>query len=267
MNDSIRKEINSREKEKADFIISDLLTTLEDLEDLLDWHFEHLNETDPNFVMRINLLSFISKLLEVNINFLRNFVCSYNSEEPTIPATFARGIFELHLILLEALSDKAGFLNVLVKAGDAYESFMEIFLQIAKQKGDANAVNIIEGELVRITQLRKKFEKTLNTSLKSKEKRHPYLNFKELAKKHGLLDVYEIEYSLLSSFIHPSLLYLITTEPKDKTIFEKQRQLAKFNVKYRRQIIKTIAAHIAFEVSSRTISKVRKFLYDCRHHL
>jgi len=263
MNDSPRGGINSGEVEKRVIsILVDLSNTLKDVEDLMNQYFEHLDESNPNFVRRINLLSFISKVLEVNAHFLRNFADTYNAEEPTISATLARGIFELHLILLEAISDNASFLNVMIKAGDAYESFMEKFLQIAEQKNDATAISTFYGELAQVALLKKKFEKLLKADLKSKARPHPYLNFKELAEKHGLSEAYDIEYNLLSSFIHPSLLYLITTESKDKTVSEKQRQLSKLNVEGRKQVVKSIATYVALDLSSRTTSIVRKILDD-----
>jgi len=263
MNSSLRKVIKTREVEKkGNSILDDLSNTREDVEDLMNQYFKHLDESNPNFIRRINLLSFISKVLEVNARFLRNFADTYNAEELTISAALARGIFELHLILLEAISDDANFLNVMIKAGDAYESFIEKFLQIAEQKGDATAISTFQRELVRVTLLKKKFEKLLKADLKSKANPRPYLNFKELAEKHGLSEAYDIEYSLLSSFIHPSLLYLITTESKDKTVSEKQRQLAKLNVEGRKQVVKSIATYVALDISSRTTSKARKILDD-----
>jgi len=263
MDDYLRRVIISGEVEKKVIsILDDLSNTLKDVEDLMNQHFEHLDENDPNFVRRLNLLSFISKVLEVNARFLRNFVDTYNAEELTISVALARGIFELHVILLEAISDDASFLNVMIKAGEAYESYIEKFLQISEQKGDANAVSTFQGELVRVALSKKKFEKLLQADLKSKAKSRPYLNFKELAEKHGLSEAYDIEYSLLSSFIHPSLLYLITTEYKDKTVSEEQRQLAKLNIEGRKHVVKSIATYVALGLSSRTTSKARKILDD-----
>jgi len=86
------------------------------LEDLMNLHFNHLDPTNPILVKRINLLSFLSKVLEINSNFLKTFVDTYGMH------ALARGIFELHLILLEATSSDEGFLRVLTKSGDAYES-------------------------------------------------------------------------------------------------------------------------------------------------
>jgi len=269
MNGSDGKEVKSREVEKRVIsILDDLSNTLKDVEGLMDQYFEHLDASNPDFVRRINLLSFVGKVLEVNVRFLKDFDETYNVEEPTISATLARGIFELHLILLEAISDNTSLLNVMIKAGDAYESFVEKFLQIAEQKNDATAISTLQGELVRIALLKKKFEKLLKADLKSKARPHPYLNFKELAEKHGLSEAYEIEYNLLSSFIHPGLLYLITTESKDKTVSEKQRQLSKLNVQRRKKIVKFIAKYVAFDLSSRTASTVRKILddYQLRSH-
>jgi len=260
---SLRRVIASGGVEKrAISILDGLSSTLKDVEDLMEKYFDKLDENDPNFVRRINLLSFISKVLEVNIHFLRNFANTYNVEEPTISATLARGIFELHLILLEAISDNVSFLNVIIKTGDAYESFIEKFLQIAEQKGDKTAMSTLHGELVRAAFRKKKFEKLLKAELKSKTRPQPYLNFRKLAEKHGLSEAYDIEYNLLSSFIHPSLLYLITTESKDKTVSEKQRELAKLNVEGRKRLVKSIATYVALDLSSRTTSQVRKTLVD-----
>lgn len=249
-------------KKRARSILDSLSSALKDVEDLMDKYFSHLDENNPNFVRRINLLSFISKVLEVNTHFLSNFLSTYNLKEPTISATLVRGVFELHLILLEAISDNVSFLKVMMKAGDAYESFIEKFLQIAEQKGDENAISTIQWELVRVALRKKKFEKLLKADLKSKARSHPYLNFRKLAEKHGLEETYAIEYNLLSSFIHPSLLYLITTESKDKTASDKQRQLAKLNVERRKQLVKFIASYVALDLSSRTTTKVRKILVD-----
>jgi len=263
MDNSDGKEVKSGEVEKKVIsILDDLSNALKDIKGLMNRYFEHFDASNPDFVGRINLLSFVGKVLEVNARFLRIFADTYSIEEPTISATLARGIFELHLILLEAISGNTSLLNVMIKAGDAYESFVEKFLQIAEQKNDATAISTLQGELVRIALLKKKFEKLLKADLKSKARPHPYINFRELAEKHGLSEAYEIEYNLLSSFIHPSLLYLITTESKDKTVSEKQRQLSKLNVEGRKQLVKFIAKYVAFDLSSRTASTVRKILDD-----
>lgn len=96
--------------------------------------------------------------------------------------------------------------------------------------------------------------------MKGGARSRPYLNSKELVEKHGLSDTYDIEYSLLSSFIHPSLLYLITTESKDRTVSEELRQLAKLNIEGRKRLVKHLATNVALDLSSRTTSKVRKIL-------
>jgi hypothetical protein len=263
MNDSPKREMESREVEKKVIsILDDFSNTLKDVEDLMNQYFEYSDESSPNSVRRINLLSFISKVLEVNTHFLRNFADAYNAEEPTISTTLARGIFELHLILLEATCDDTSFLNVMIKAGDAYESFIEKFLQIAEQKNNVAAISGLHGELVRVALSKKKYERLLKVDLKSKARPHPYLNFKELAEKHGLSEAYDIEYNLLSFFIHPSLLYLITTESRDKTVSEKQRQLSKSNIESRKRLVKSIATYVAFDLSTRTTSIVRKILDD-----
>jgi hypothetical protein len=114
--------------------------------------------------------------------------------------------------------------------------------------------------LVRVALSKKGFEKLPKVDLKGGARSRPYLNSKELVEKHGLSDTYDIEYSLLSSFIHPSLLYLITTESKDRTVSEELRQLAKLNIEGRKRLVKHLATNVALDLSSRTTSKVRKIL-------
>jgi hypothetical protein len=261
-NDFQKAMISGGDRRRVISVLDGLSTTLKDVEDLMNQYFDRQDKDSPDFVKRINLLSFIQKVLEVNIRFLRDFAGTSSSQEPVISAALARGIFELHLILLEATSDDTSFYTILTKAGCIYESFIEKFLQIAEQKGDVTAINTFQNELVRVALLKKNFEKLLKAGLKSGAENCLYLNFKELAKKHGLSDVYDIEYSLLSSFIHPSLLYLITTESRDKTVSEERRQLAKLNVEGRKRSVKRLATNIALDLSFRTTSKVRKVLDD-----
>lgn len=250
-----------REVEKRAFsILDDLSNTQKEIDDLMNRYFENLDSANPMFVKRINLLAFISKILEVNSHFLKTFVNTYKLTEPVVSTVLARGIFELHLVLLEAISGDEGFLRVIIKSGDAYESFTEMLLQIMEQKGDAAAIRALYGELERFALWEKKFEKLLKTDFKSKVKRTPYLSFKGLADKHGLSGAYDFEYRLLSSFVHPSLLYLITTKSKDKTVSKEKRQLAKLNIERRKQLVKFVATYVALDLSSRTISKVKKII-------
>lgn len=126
------------------------------VEDLMNLHFKHLDPTDPTFVKRINLLSFLSKVLEINSNYLKTFADTYGIDEPVLSTALARGIFELHLILLEATSSDEGFLKVLTKSGDAYQSYIRMFRQIAKDKGGIGAIRTFDKELGRISLHKKK---------------------------------------------------------------------------------------------------------------
>lgn len=226
----------------------------------MDKYFNNPKKDNPDFIRKINILDFLAKVLEINIRFLRNFSNTYE-EDLTISATLARGIFELHLIFLEAISNNTNFLKVMIKGNLAYESFLEKFLQIAEQKGDQNAIFTFQDELVRIGLWRKKFEKLFNADLKPK-RANPYFSFKKLAENHDLSDVYNIEYNILSSFIHPSLLYLITTESRDKTASKEKRELAKLNIEGRKRIVKKFAVNVAFGISSRTNLKVKEIIPD-----
>jgi len=245
-------------KEQLLSVIDVVSKTEKKIRDTMKECFRHLDSREPAFVRKINLLSLLCKVLEVNSNFLQTSVNIYNQEEPVISTALARGIFELHLILLEATSGDENFLGVLNKCGDAYESHIQMFGRLAKEKGDTNAINIFNREMKRIYSLRQRFEKLLDAELKHKKKLQPYVKFAGLAKKYGLSDVYEIEYSLLSSFIHPTFLYLITTRPTDRTVSERKRKLALWNITYRKQMVKKVATKLAAEFSLRTIAHIEK---------
>lgn len=232
------------------------------VEDLMNLYFDNLDKMNPMFVKRINVLSFLSKVVEINSHFLKIFVDTYNIDEPVLSTALARGIFELHLILLEATSSDEGFVRVLTGSGDAYESYIQMFRQIAKEKGDVIAVNTINRELERISLHKERFEALLKANLKGKGKLKPYVRFDKLASKHGLSEVYDFEYRLLSFFLHPTFLYLLTTRPKDKKVSKQMRDLALLNVKQRKLLVKSVATRVASAVSSRTIAHIERILND-----
>jgi len=83
MDNSDGKEVKSGEVEKKVIsILDDLSNALKDIEGLMNRYFEHFDASDPDFVRRINFLSFVGKVLEVNARFLRGFGDTYNVEEP-----------------------------------------------------------------------------------------------------------------------------------------------------------------------------------------
>lgn len=226
------------------------------------------SETDSDFVMTANQLAFVGKVLEVNSNLLQNFANTYKLiDEPTIPATLARAAFELHLIFLEALSDSKSFIETLIKASDSFELFTEKFLKIAERKGDHHAMRTLVDELTRLGMLRKRYEKLLGVSLDTSSELKPYFSFKELAKNHGFLEEYDIEYNLLSSFIHPTLLQIMTTEPRGKTASEEKQKLMKSNVEGRKRIVKKTSIYVILGMSSKTIQKAKDFIKRFSAHV
>lgn len=172
MKESKRKVITYVEIQKQlNSTLQDLSATLKDVETLMEKYFNNLEMDNPEFVRKINDLNFVAKVLEINIKFLSVFINTYE-EDTTISATLARGIFELHLIFLEAISNKTNFVKVFIKTHLAYEAFIDKFLQMAEEKNDRNAMNTFHIELVRIGLIRKKYEKLLNIDLKPKNYGH-----------------------------------------------------------------------------------------------
>lgn len=249
-------------KKRLSYVLKEFVRVEKRLNNLMNLYFNRLDEKTPIYVKRLNLLDILSKLLEINSRFLKTFVDTYGIDEPVLSTALARGIFELHLILLEATSSDEGFVRILEGGGDAYESYIQMFRQIAKEKRDALAIKIFDRELERIHLHRKRFEELLKVNLKDGAKLKLYVRFKELANKHGLSDVYDFEYKLLSFFIHPTFLYITTTITRDKTISNQKRRLNVLNVEHRKRMVKSMATNIAFGISSRTITHIEKILDD-----
>lgn len=247
------KELRMQSKK----IIRELAKTLKNVELLLDKYFSNVQNDNQDFVRKINTGAFVAKILEINIEFLKEFSKIYGKSF-TSAITISRSIFELHLIFVEAISSEINFLELMVRTNLANESFIDKFLQIAAEKGDMIAMNALMDEHVRIGLLRKKYEKMLN--FKSKKQLSGYHKFRKLAKKANLLDVYNIEYNILSSFIHPSLMYITSTKPRDKTISKEMRERAEFNVESRKKVVEKLAINVAFGMSLKTNSKAIEIL-------
>lgn len=244
-------------QENAKKIISELAKTLKNAEALLNEYFSNVQNENQDFVRKINTVAFVAKILEINIEFLKELSKIYG-KSLTSTTAISRSIFELHLIFVESISSEINFLELMLRTNIAYESYIDKFLQISTEKGDMVAMNALMDEQVRIGLLRKKYEKLLN--FKSKKELSGYYKFKKLAKKADLLDGYNIEYSILSSFIHPSLIFISSTKPRDKTVTKEMRERAKFNVESRKKVVEKLATNLAFGMSFKTNSKAMEIL-------
>jgi len=210
-------------------------------------YFEKL---DKDTLMKVNKTGFLSKLLDVNKDFLQLFVDVYGSKEPVLFTTLSRSIFELHLILRESMSSDESFAKTCIQMNNAYESFIQKFVQLAERENNEDASKALKSELERISSIKEKYKGLLEAGMNQKINQRP--NFEELAKKHNLSDNYDFYYRILSSFLHPSLLYIITTPPKDKTLTEEQIKLALANIEGRKELIKSMSVIVAFDFSLRT---------------
>jgi len=252
--------IGEEGKLKLSVIIKELGELQGRLDRLILRCFDSLDVTDSQSVKRINLISFLSKILEINNNFLKTFINVYELEESTLFTTLSRGIFELHLILLEATSSDESFTRISFQGLKAYESFINMFKKSAEKRGKEDELTIWSMELERISSLKNKYEKLFQANLESLGKLKHHIIFDELAEKHGLSEEYDSYYKILSSFLHPTFLYLQTTAPKDRTLPPESIELALRNIKHRKLMIKSIAVVVAFDFSLRTKQRIEKFL-------
>jgi hypothetical protein len=241
-------------------LIVELSSANKSIDSLIDQFFLKLEKDNPSFVRNLDLLSFVKKLASVTLSYLQEFLASHIIDDPTIPATLARGIFELHLILLEATTSLDSFRKVLIKTDDAYEKFTETIIDICVQRNDQAGVMCFLRELERIAFLRRKHGRLINADLGGNLKPEPYFNFRKLAEAHGLESYYNIEYTLLSFFIHPSLLSILTTESIDKTLTEEQKKNANATVMQRKKLIKNFAENLVLIIAPKTIYKIKEVI-------
>lgn len=234
-----------------------------DVDALLKKYFDNIDNTNPELVRRINQIGIAGKILEVFSRHVKDYLDIYDLSDPTISATLARGCFELQLLLLETVSNEADFFDLLARANNTYMSFTEILIRIAELEGNQSAVSLFLQQLQDAALVMKRYEKLMRMKKKSKRRRS-YYSFKKLAEKHGYLEEYEIEYQLLSFFIHPSLLNIMTTYSKDQTVSEGTRQKAKLAVDFRKQMIKATASRVILYFSDRIVSTTNQLLKDYR---
>ncbi len=223
------------------------------LENDLNSQFREMFTEKNRSIENINKLGFLSKTLHVNGQLLQAFANVYDCEEPLVFTSLARGIFELHLTTIEAMSTTPKFLEFVGRIFDASESYIQRFCDEAYFRNDTSAIQELQNELVRISRLRKKYDRVLGPISQPKHKSRYEPNYKELAVRHGMESNYEFYYRILSSFIHPSLLYVATTPPiPNPTLSNKNAELVNFNYQGKRAIAKSMAVQVAFEASQST---------------
>lgn len=169
--------------------------------------------------------------------------------------TLSRGIFELHLILLEATSNETSFFKIQFKIGNTYEDFIKLFYNLSKRRNNHEASKTLKKELDRIRINNNKWSQFWG--LKNLTQYSKYFNFKNIAKKYNLLDNYNIEYRILSSFVHPTDLYLITLSPLPRTTGS---ELAEWNVRNRIIMIKKMALKFALGYSEKNKERIQDLM-------
>jgi hypothetical protein len=218
---------------------------------------------EPDVNKKLNLLSLMDKIVDINIRFLRSYVDVYELEELALFTTLSRGIFELHLILLEVTCSERNLVRIQFKVNNSYRSFIEKFLGLALKNKDADSAQIYKRELRRVGKLMQELSKRWNVDLRTLRKYSRYFDFEEIAKNHGLLEDYRFDYGILSSFLHPTDLYILTSPPLPGTMEPRKLQLAQWNVRNRRTIVKKECTLVALEYSKktekRTLEVIRQF--------
>ncbi len=236
-----------------------------ELDNLFNEYFQKIDKSNQEMLAKINLLSFVKKIVTVYVKYLKEFYGSHLNDNPTIPATLARGIFELHLMLIECTESLESFRKILLKTDDAYQAFTEALIDAFIEQNNKPAISAFMGELERIAHLKKKHEKMLGTPLTTSRKSpnpDPNFDFKKLSAKHGLDSYYRIEYKVLSSFIHGSLLNILTNESIDKTMPNEMRETADSVVMQRRAIVKNWAENLVLRMIPLTVNRIRKLVAD-----
>jgi len=208
----------------------------------------------------LNFLRLLDNIIYTNVNFLKTFINIFELEEIVLFTTLSRGIFELHLILLEASDNEKNFYKIFLKISDSLKLFIQKFFDLAIKNMDNEAIKIFRDELNRIEQTIIKFSKRWGVNFKTIERYSKLFNFKKIAKKHGLLEDYNLEYSILSSFLHPTDLYIMTTPPIPNTMGQEKYKLAQWNVKNRKIFIKNICIIFSIDYSKKTLEKIKKLI-------
>jgi hypothetical protein len=214
--------------------------------------------------IRLNLIRLIDQITDVNIRFLKSYMDIYALEEPALFTTLSRGIFELHLILLEATSSEEKFIKTQFKIGSSYKSFIEKSLDLALKSKNPDIVDVFIKELERIKDRTQMFSEIWKIDLRTLKAYSKHFNFEEIAKKNGLLEDYRFDYGLLSSFLHPSDLYILTSPPIPGTMNEEKQKLAEWNVRNRRELVKNECTRVALIYSQRNCEKVSELIDQFR---
>jgi hypothetical protein len=205
--------------------------------------------------IRLNLVRLIDQITDVNIRFLKSYVDIYASEEPVLFAALSRGIFELHLILLEATSSEERFIKIQFKMGNSYQSFIEKALDLALKSKNNESIMVFKRELKRVESRTQMFSEIWKIDLKTLKAYSRHFNFEEVARKNGLLEDYKFDYGLISSFLHPSDLYILTSPPIPGTMDTAQEKLAEWNVRNRRTVVKNECTRVALAYSQKNSKK------------
>lgn len=211
---------------------------------------------EPKINKKLNLLRLMDQIVEVNIRFLSSYVDIYDLEELALFTTLSRGIFELHLILLEATRSEEEFVKIQFKVSDSYRLFIEKFLGLAIKSNNADAVEIFRRELKRIGKRRQEFSKRWEIDLRTLKAYSKYFDFEEIAEKYGLSADYKFDYGLLSSFLHPTDLYILTCPALPGTMEPRKLELARWNVRNRGKMIKNECTRVALDYSNKTKNKI-----------
>lgn len=221
-----------------------------------------VHETKIN--IRLNLIRLIDQITDVNIRFLESYLDIYALEEPVLFATLSRGIFELHLILLEATSSEEKFVKIQFKMGNSYKSFIEKALDLALKSRNNDTIKVFKGELKRVESRTQMFSEIWRVDLRTLKAYSKYFNFEEVARKNGLLEDYKFDYGLLSSFLHPSDLYILTSPPIPRTMDEMKQKLAEWNVRNRRTVVKNECTRVALAYSQKNNRKALELISQFR---
>jgi hypothetical protein len=205
---------------------------------------------------KINLLRLMDQVLYINIRFLKTFGDVFALDEPALFATISRGIFELHLILLEATSSDEKFVKIQFKIGNSYRLFVEKALGLALRSKNIEGIKTFRKELKRIGQLTRERSKLWKVDLKTLETYSKFFDFEEIAKRNRLLEDYRFDYGLLSSYLHPTDLYILTTPPIPGTMDPEKQKLAEWNVRNRNILIKNECVRVALIYSQRNQDRI-----------
>jgi hypothetical protein len=211
---------------------------------------------DPEVNKTLNKLRFMDQVLDVNTRFLTAFENIFALDEPALFTTISRGIFELHLILLEAMSSDEKFVKIQFKIADSYRLFIERGLSLALKSENSEGIKTFRRELERIGQLNKERYRMwkVDTNMIGSYSKH--FDFRAIAEKNKLIEDYRLDYGMLSSFLHPTDLYILSCLPIPRTLEPDKQKKAEWNVRNRKTVVKNECIRIAVAFSERNNENV-----------